>query len=145
MGPADVGFVMGLADRDHIGDVTNTRVPGTFDSAEVRRQGPELHMRILLDAGSRKLGGVRHLGDRLGADKRGDFHLGHSGLNETVDDAELFFHGQHLLQILPAVSRTDFNDLNVLHIVPPFFFLCSKRVFSSCGNRIAEKEKLLKT
>ena len=114
MRSADVGLVVALADRDHVGDVADAGVEGVFHTAEVRRERIQHRVRILLDAGLGQIRRVRHLRDRLGADEGSDLHLRHTGVEQSVDQVELLLKGQHLLKILPTVARAAFQNIDLV-------------------------------
>ena len=114
MRSADVGLVVALADRDDVRHVADAGVEGIFHTAEVRRERIQHRVRILLDAGLGQLRRVRHLRDRLRADEGRDLHLRHTGLEQSVDQVELLLKGQHLLEVLPTVARTAFQNIDLV-------------------------------
>ena len=119
MGPSHIGLVMALADGDHIGNVLDAGLDRVLHTAEVGGEGIHLDIGVLLQRPGGQLRGVRHLGDRFGADKGGDFELLHARVHDAVDQIRFLLEGQHLLEVLPAVSRADFNhsDLLLLHVL----------------------------
>ena len=75
----------------------------------------------MLEAILCKLSSVCHLGNCLGTYKGCYLDLVHTGVYQCVDDADLFLKCEHLLEVLPTVSRSDFNDLNFFHFNTPSF------------------------
>ena len=127
VGPVDICLVVGFADGNHVGNVPDSCIVCIFSAPEVGSQCPELHVGIMFQTILRQLSCICHLGNCLRAHERSDFHFFHTGIHQCVNHADFLFECQHLFQVLPAVSRTDFNNANFTH----FPYASSTRIWNS--------------
>ena len=116
VGAVDVGFVVGLAEGDDHVHALDAGSQGGLRAVQVGDQRKQIQIRVLLHAGGGQLLGVGHLGDGLGADKGSALEVADAGAHHTVDEIQLGFRGNDILQILKAVTRADFIQFNFCHV-----------------------------
>ena len=115
MGAVDVGLVVALAEGDHVAHPPQAQLIGVLRAPQVGDQGEQVQAGILLQHHPGHVGGVRQLGDGLGADKGGVLDMLHTGGHQLVDDGQLLLRGDGgALDALESVPGPHFDDFNLL-------------------------------
>ena len=102
---------MRLGHRDHVDQLADIVFKRKLGSLEVGNKRGEAHV-ATMGEGADQLTGVRHLGNRPGADEGADLHASDAGVEQRLDDLDLALCRQRIGDRLEAVARGDLDQFD---------------------------------